>query len=411
MARSDPRPRAQSPALKPLQGVRVADFTLHAAGPFCAHLLSLLGAECIKIETAGRPDIFRKAHPVYGRMGAATYDQVASNKLSVQINLKQVRGVELAKRLVAVSDIVAESFRPGVMDRLGLNYEALKAVKEDIVMVSVSASGQTGPERRYAGYAPLFGAAGGLGTLTGYEDGPPTEIRHVMDHSTGLTAAMAVLAAYLHKKRTGRGQHVDVAAREVACSFIGDALLRFAATGVAPRRAGNDAPGLAPHNVYPCAGEDQWVSIVVGSEEEWCALAHAAQHKQWLSDERFATPASRYAHRRELDQLIATWTSKCTREEITSGLQAAGVAAFPSCTAADIAHDPHLIERGTIRAMTGPDGETRNVVGPPWRFSSTPAALERWTPKLGEHNEYVFGELLGLSRAEISTLVAEEVLY
>ena len=189
--------------MPPLRGVRVADFTLHAAGPFCAHMLALLGAECIKIETAGRLDIFRKPHPVYGRMGAATFDQVTSNKLSVQLNLKQPRGVELAKRLVAVSDIVAESFRPGVMDRLGLNYEALKAVKPDIVMVSVSASGQTGPERGYAGYAPLFGAAGGLGTLTGYEDGPPTEIRHVMDHSTGLTAAMAVLAAYLRKKRTG----------------------------------------------------------------------------------------------------------------------------------------------------------------------------------------------------------------
>ena len=155
-------------AMPPLRGVRVADFTLHAAGPFCAHMLALLGAECIKIETAGRLDIFRKPHPVYGRMGAATFDQVTSNKLSVQLNLKQPRGVELAKRLVAVSDIVAESFRPGVMDRLGLNYEALKAVKPDIVMVSVSASGQTGPERGYAGYAPLFGAAGGLGPLARY---------------------------------------------------------------------------------------------------------------------------------------------------------------------------------------------------------------------------------------------------
>ena len=261
--------------MPPLQGVRIADFTLHAAGPFCAHLLSLLGAECIKIETAERPDIFRKPHPVYGRMGAATFDQVASNKLSVQLNLKQPRGVELAKRLVAVSDIVAESFRPGVMERLGLSYEALKAVKPDIVMVSVSASGQTGPERGYAGYAPLFGAAGGLGTLTGYEDGPPTEIRHVMDHSTGLTAAMATLAAYLRKKRTGAGQHVDVAAREVACGFIGDALLQFAATGVAPRRTGNDAPQIAPHNVYPCAGEDAWVSIVVATDDEWRAFANA----------------------------------------------------------------------------------------------------------------------------------------
>jgi len=397
--------------MPPLHGVRVADFTLHAAGPFCAHILALLGAECIKIETAGRLDIFRKPHPVYGRMEAATFDQVASNKLSVQLDLKQPRGKELAKRLVAVSDIVAESFRPGVMDRLGLNYEALKAVKRDIVMVSVSASGQTGPERGYAGYAPLFGAAGGLGTLTGYEDGPPTEMRHVMDHSTGLTAAMATLAAYLRKKRTGEGQHVDVAAREVACGFIGDALLQFAATGVTPRRTGNDAPQIAPHNVYPCAGEDTWVSIVVATDDEWRAFANALRRPEWLRDARFASAQTRWSHRRELDADINAWTRGRSREEVTRILQAAGVAAFPSYTAQDIADDPHLSERGTIKSMAGPDGESRKVVGPPWRFSRTPAKLERWTPKLGEHNQYVFGELLGLSAGEIEELVASKVIY
>jgi len=397
--------------MPPLHGVRVADFTLHAAGPFCAHILALLGAECIKIETAGRPDIFRKPHPVYGRMGAATFDQVASNKLSVQLNLKHPQGAELAKRLVSLSDIVAESFRPGVMERLGLGYEALKAVKPDIVMVSISASGQTGPERGYAGYAPLFGAAGGLGTLTGYEDGPPTEIRHVMDHSTGLTAAMAVLAAYLRRKRTGAGQYVDVAAREVACGFIGDALLQFAATGVAPRRMGNDAPYMAPHNVYPCAEPDSWVSIVAAVEDEWRAFASALGRPEWLSDARFASAQARWIHRSELDAQISAWTRKRSRREVTRILQAAGVAAFPSYSAQDIVDDPHLNGRGTIRSMAGPNNESRKVVGPPWRLSRTPATLERWTPALGEHNDRVFGGLLGLSREEIDELVADQVIY
>jgi benzylsuccinate CoA-transferase BbsF subunit len=395
---------------RPLSGVRVADFTVHAAGPFCVHMLSLLGAECIKIETTGRPDIFRKAHPVYGRMGAATFDQVASNKLSVQLNLKDARGVDLAKRIVAKSDIVAESFRPGVMDRLGLSYDVLRAVKADIVMVSVSASGQTGPERGYAGYAPLFGAAGGLGTLTGYEDGPPTEIRHVMDHSTGLTAAMATLAAYLRKKRTGAGQHVDVAAREVACGFIGDALLQFAATGLEPRRMGNDAPGLAPHNVYPCAGEDAWVSIVVATQDEWVAFATALERPEWLSDSRYASAQSRWTHRRALDAEVSAWTRLRSREEVTRVLQSRGVAAFPSYSAQDIVDDAHILERGAITQLQGPDGQSRQVVGPPWRFSRTPARLERWTPKLGEHNDFVFGELLGLTRAQIDELVAAKVI-
>jgi crotonobetainyl-CoA:carnitine CoA-transferase CaiB-like acyl-CoA transferase len=407
MAPSEPTAGAKAP----LHGVRVADFTLHAAGPFCAHMLSLLGAECIKIETAARPDIFRKPHPVYGRLTAATFDQVASNKLSVQLNLKDPRGVDLAKRIVAMSDIVAESFRPGVMDRLGLGYETLKRLKPDIVMVSISASGQSGPERSYAGYAPLFGAAGGLGTLTGYEDGPPTEIRHVMDHSTGFTAAMGTLAAYLRKKRTGLGQHVDVAAREVACGFIGDALLQFAATGVSPRRAGNDAPRKAPHNVYPCAGEDAWVSIVVATEEEWRAFVRATKRDEWFDDTRFASAQLRWAHRHELDREVSGWTSTRSREDVTHLLQAAGVAAFPSFTSQDIVDDPHLNERGTIKTLQSNGGESRKVVGPPWRFSRTPPTFERWTPQLGEHNAYVFGELLGLAETQIDELVAAKVIY
>ena len=395
---------------KPLQGVRIADFTVHAAGPFCSHLLSLMGAECIKIESAKRLDVFRKPHPVYGRMEAAPFAQVAANKLSAQINLKDPRGIELAKRVVAMSDIMCESFRPGVMERLGLGYEALKAVKPDIVMVSISASGQTGPERRHSGYAPLFGASGGLGTLTGFTDGPPVELRHVMDHSAGLNAAAAALAAYYRKKRTGRGLHVDVAAREVAASFIGDALLQYAATGTSPGRQGNDAALKAPHNVYPCVGKECWVSIAVATDDEWRKFANALGRSDWLTDARFADVHVRWHNRAALDVEVAAWTRTRTREEVTHILQAAGVAAFPSFTAQDIADDPHLNARGAIQSLSG-SGETRKVVGPPWRFSRTPASLDTWTPDLGQHNQYVFGELLGMADDEIEMLKREKVIY
>ena len=257
--------------MKPLAGIRIADFTVHAAGPFCTHMLSQLGAECIKIESALRPDIFRKPHPVYGRNGPASFDQVASNKLSVRMNLKHPEGIALAKRLVAVSDVAAESFRPGVMKRLGLAYDALRAIKHDIVMVSVSSSGQTGPDSHFAGYAPLFGAWGGLGYLTGYADGPPVEMRHVMDHSVGLNAAMATVAALLQRRRTGEGAHVDVAAREVASSLIGEALVE-AVTGGVPRRMGNEDLRMAPHGVYPTRDHDRWLTLAVGTDAEWTAL-------------------------------------------------------------------------------------------------------------------------------------------
>ena len=219
-----------------------------------------------------RPDAFRKAHPVYGRMGPATFDQVSAGKLSVRINLKQPAGAALARRLVAVSDVAAESFRPGVVARLGLDYAALKAVKPDLVMLSVSSSGQEGPDAHFAGYAPLFGAWGALGTMSGYPDGPPVEMRHVMDHTVGMNAAVAVLAALARRRATGEGAHVDVAAREVAASLLGEALL-VAAAGGEPARLGNGHETMAPHGVYPAAGDDRWVAVAARGEGERCGLA------------------------------------------------------------------------------------------------------------------------------------------
>lgn len=403
-------PTAADTIIQPLSGVRIVDFTVHAAGPFCSHLLAMLGAQCIKIESSKRLDVFRKPHPVYGRMEAAPFAQVAANKLSAQINLKDPRGVELAKRVVAISDIMCESFRPGVMERLGLGYEALKAVREDIVMVSISANGQTGPERKHSGYAPLFGASGGLGSFTGYADGPPVELRHVMDHSSGLHAAAATLAAYYRRKRTGQGSHVDLAAREVAASFIGQAMLQYCANGTEPLRQGNDMPIMAPHNAYQCAGKDCWVSIAVANDTEWRQLVAVMGRHDLLKHPHFSGQRTRWEHRADLDREVAAWTSTRTREEVTCLLQAAGVAAFPSFTAQDMADDPHMNQRGSIQSLSGA-GETRKVVGPPWLFSRTPARLKSWTPDLGQHNQYVFGELLGMANEEIEMLKREKVIY
>jgi crotonobetainyl-CoA:carnitine CoA-transferase CaiB-like acyl-CoA transferase len=395
---------------KPLAGVRIADFTLHAAGPFCTHMLSQLGAECIKVETALRPDIFRKPHPVYGRMGPASFDQVASNKLSVRINLKVPKGIELAKRLVGVSDIAAESFRPGVLKRLGLGYEALKAVKQDIVLLSVSASGQSGPDSHFAGYAPLFGAWGALGTLTGYADGPPVEIRHVMDHTVGLNAAMAAVAALHRRRATGQGAHVDVAAREVASSLIGEALL-MAAAGLKPRRMGNDHPAMAPHGVYPAKGEDRWVSIAVKDDAQWHALAGVMGRAELALDARFAAAAARRERQAELDALVGAWTVTQEANAAAEKLQAAGVPAHASWTARELVEDAHLRQRGAIVDVAEPDGKARAAVGAPVHMSKGKVGIDRGTPQLGEHEAYVFGELLGLSQAQRQALVDEGVIH
>lgn len=393
--------------MKPLQGIRIADFTVHNAGPFCSNLLSQLGAEVIKIESAMRPDAFRKPHPVYGRMGPATFDQVASTKLSVRVNLKKPRGVLLAKRLVAISDIAAESFRPGVLDRLGLGFDVLRQVKHDIILLAVSSSGQYGPDKHFAGYAPLFGAWGGLSDLTGYEDGPPVEMRHVMDHTVGMNAAVAVLAALHRRDAGGGGCLVDVSAREVASSLLGEALL-LAAGGGEPKRMGNDHPRMAPHGVYPCAGKDQWLSIAAANDAEWQALASAIG----VSDPRFAKEEDRHAARGELDGLVAQWTQGLSADDAAARLQAAGVAAHASWNTASLAADQHLRTRGALATVAEPDGKLRAAVAVPMRLSKgTEIGIHRGTPGLGEHEDYVYGELLGIGRDERAALEDAEVIY
>lgn len=377
--------------MKPLHGIRIADFTVHNAGPFATHLLSQLGAEIIKIESAMRPDAFRKPHPVYGREGPATFDQVSATKLSVRINLKKPEGVALAKRIVAVSDVAAESFRAGVLARLGLGYEALKAVKQDIVLLSVSSCGQDGPDSHFAGYAPLFGAWGGLSDLTGFADGPPVEMRHVMDHTSGMHAAVALMAALHRRRATGEGAHVDVAAREVASMLCGEALLLSAAGGE-PRRMGNKAEGQEPHGVFACKGEERWLSIAVRSDAERAALEAIVGG---LSDEA-----------------ITAWTSIRDANEAAAVLQAAGIAAHASWTTPEIAADPHLRARRAIVDVTEPGGNTRAAVGVPMRLSKGPeVGIHRGTPELGQDEDYVYGDLLGIGRKERTALEEAEVIY
>ena len=244
----------------PLSGVRVTDFSVHAAGPFAGLMLAELGAQVVKIESSARLDITRRTHAVYGKP-PSSFEQVNANKLSVSLNLKEPRAVDLALELVRLSDLVLENFRPGVMDRLGLGYDVIHQVKPDVILVSLSSNGQTGPERSYAGYAPMFAALGGLGHLTGYPDGPPVELRHAMDHTGGMLAAFCAVAALCAKTphlslRKGEpdesslGQHIDVSVRDMGTAFIGPSMLDFAMNGREALRQGNRDDVCIPQGVY-----------------------------------------------------------------------------------------------------------------------------------------------------------------
>lgn len=400
---------------RPLDGVRVVEFTWAWAGPYAGQLLGFMGAQEIKIEGPKRFDTSREMADAMGGKTKSVEESVRfhltnANKLDVTLDLTTPKGAELARRIVGVSDVVVENYRPGVMKRFGLDYPVLQQVKPDIIMLSCSATGQTGPRAHYAGFATIFAAMSGLIDLTGYPGGPPGEIRGGIDLRVGTTAAFAVLAALYHRRRTGEGQYIDLSSREAITCLIGDSILGYAISGRLPSRLGNYDDIMAPHNCYRCRGEDKWVSIAVATDEEWQALCHAIGHPDWAEEKRFADAYSRWRNREELDKLIGEWTINYTHYEVTDILQRTGVAAFPSLNSQEIFNDPHLKERGILAEIDHPMIGKRYIVNPPWKFSATPARVTRHGPLLGEHNHYILGELLGMAEEEIKALAKEEII-
>jgi len=399
-----------------LAGVRIIDFSWAMAGPYATEVLAFMGAEVIRVESMTQLDVTRtQPHPItklpFDPDQAYYFMDANLNKLGIRLNLSQPRAVALAKKLVEVSDVVVESFRPGVMTRLGLSYEVLREVKPDIVMLSTSAAGASGPESQYAGYAPLFSAVAGLGELTGYPDGAPTEMRMTVDTLNAFSNALAILAALNYRRRTGQGQYIDASSEEGVACVIGDSLMDFTMNGRVQSRVGNRDEAMVPHNCYPCLGEDRWVSIAVATDEEWRALCQAMGRPELAEDKWFSDARVRWQNQEDLDSLIEQWTRNYTPYEVMHRLQAVGVAAVPSFDGQDMFSDPHLNERQAFQIIEHPVIGSCVVLSPPWQLSATPARITRHAPLLGEHNSYVFGGLLGLSAAEITRLEAEHILW
>ncbi len=394
----------------PLSGVRVADFSVHAAGPFAGMILASLGADVIKIESAARLDITRRPHAMYGKP-PSSFEQVNASKRSVTLNLKESRALELAYDLVRISDVVLENFRPGVMDRLGLGYPQLREIKPDIIMVSLSSNGQTGPEARYAGYAPMFAALGGLGFLTGYPDGPPVELRHAMDHTGGMMAAFSAVAALCAHRNHQVGQRADVAVRDIATAFMGHALMDTAMNDRDAQRMGNRDDAMAPHGVFPCLGDDQWITIAVADDEEWGALKAAMGNPVWAESDDYGDAFQRWQNQESLETRLSEWTVAHEAFDLTAQLQNAGIAAFPSLSADQLMEDPHLSARGVFPLITDSTRGEQRAVAPPWRLSATPTDPLRWTPELGQDNHEVFCGLLGMAESELNALQQAQIVW
>ena len=401
---------------KPLEGVRVLDFSQVWAGPYCSMLLALSGAEVIKVESEKRTDSSRSRSITLGltyktKNESCVFNTLNLDKLDVTLNLTHPKGVWLAKEIARVCDVALENFRPGVMTRLGLDYEALKELRPDIIYLSSSCRGGTGPEWNYAGYAPNFAALGGLSYVTGHINGVPSVVTSRTDLLVGTTSFFTILAALIYRSKTGKGQYIDISSSEVQSVLVGDMFMEYAMNKRNPQRQGNRDSIMAPHNCYRCKGEDKWISIAVSTEEEWQSLCHAMGDPEWTKDDKFCDAYSRKKNEDELDRLISQWTIKYTHYEVMDILQQGGVAAVPSFNTQELHDDPHIKERGIITEVVHPVMGKQRVIGIPWKLSVSSDNVSGYGPLFGEHNQYVFGELLGMSPEEIQSLIQEQAIY
>jgi len=399
----------------PLSGIRVADFTWVWAGPFATLQLAHLGAEVMRIETQSRICVTRRIPPFAEGQGGTNrsgyYNQYNQGKASVGLNLKQPEALEIAKKLVAASDVVTENFAAGVMDKMGLGYETLKRLKPDIIMISLSGYGAIGPESPYVSYGPAQVPLSGLSSLTGFAEFPPMHVGFSYgDPNGGLHGAFAVLAALWHRAQTGEGQYIDLSQWDTSVAVVGEGIMEQVMNGAPPPRIGNRDPYMAPHGLYRCQGDDRWVSIVVANEEEWRQLCKGIGQPGLATDSRFATLVARKKNEDELESIISAWTETLTAEEATARLQAVGVAAFPALTNKELAEDSHLRQRDFFVELSHPEVGVRQHAGVPWKFSDTPCQVRHPGPCLGQDTDDVMQRVLGYSAEDVAALRARGVL-
>jgi crotonobetainyl-CoA:carnitine CoA-transferase CaiB-like acyl-CoA transferase len=378
----------------PLEGVRVVELTKVWAGPYAGKLLAMLGAEVIKIETASNPEEMR----AYGGTDvnhAPYFLSINPEILSVDLDIKSTEDMARLRELIARADIVINNLRPGAMERQGLAYEQLKAIKPDIISVSIKMWGNDGPLGHQTGYAPSFAALAGLASLVGYPGGPPlgTSMRYG-DSTVGAAAAYAAVAALLRRELSGEGQFVDVSAVETLSSMMGDRLLEQSLTGKGLGPNGNYHPDMCPHGCYPCS-DGSWVTVAVANDAEWHGLCEALDAPAVADDPRYATMDERQRHVEALDADLARLTRNHDAEELAHRLRAAGVPASKSATAIDVIADQRLWDRELYRFVTDHREGQRPVLGPSWRMARFPARIARGAPDLGEDTEYVLRDILG----------------
>ncbi|MGE0822602.1 MAG: CaiB/BaiF CoA transferase family protein [Candidatus Binatia bacterium] len=395
----------EKPRRRALEGVRILDFTWVVAGPVATRILADQGAEVIKIERRDSLDLG-------SRRGGFT-GNLFRGKESTVINMSNPRGREIAQELVRVSDVVIDNFSARVMRNWGMDYDSLKQLKPDIIAVSMSGFGHTGPHKDYVSYGPTLQALSGYTLMMRHEGKEPAGWGYsYADMSGGYSGALAVLMALWYRRRTGQGQFVDLSQFETISSVVGPTLLDITAHRTTGKPFGNRSQeaAAAPHGVYRCAGTDRWCAITVFTEKEWHAFCAVLGNPAWTHEARFATLTDRLRHQDELDGYVEEWTRQHSAENVMQRLQHAGVAAGVVANGEDLDRDPQLHARGYWAHVQTVEGDTVTLDGPPIKLSATPGYVAKPGPLLGEHTDAVLRNLLGYSETEIAHLKAERVV-
>jgi crotonobetainyl-CoA:carnitine CoA-transferase CaiB-like acyl-CoA transferase len=397
----------------PLAGVKVLDFTWAIAGPSFTRVLADFGATVVKVESTRRPDGARALMPQWkagkGLDASATFDDMNAGKLSIALDMSKPSSVEVAKDLVRWADVVVESYSPRAMRKWGMSWPQLREINSNLIMFSTCLMGQTGPLADFAGYGNLAGAITGFYDLAGWPDRPPAgPYGAYTDYISSHVMVATLLAALDHRRRTGEGQHVDVAQAEAAIQFLAPAVLDWTVNGRIWSRDGNRDLDMAPHGVYPAAGDERWVAVACADDDQWLALCRLLERPDLAADPELSTAPGRVARSDELDAVVAEWTAQRSTADIEEQLQAAGVAAHVVAGSADLLADPQLAHQRHILALEHPD---RGCLLENARFtlSRTPARVDRRAPLLGEHTWEVLTEMLGYDPDRVADLAAQEI--
>jgi crotonobetainyl-CoA:carnitine CoA-transferase CaiB-like acyl-CoA transferase len=401
----------QAPArtAQTLEGLRVVEFAATLAGPWIGRIMACCGAEVIRVESKKRPDVVRGYVPPWApEMGVQPqlspwFTDWNAGKRFVALDLTRPEAVQISRRLVAACDVVIENYSAGVMDKLGLGYSELRRVKPDVVMISTSGYGDRGPHHRYITWGPNIEALSGLSKLSGFPGRECTMTQYAYpDTLSALHGLFAVMCALDHRSRTGDGQYISLSQTEATVAVIGDVMMEYLANGREPRSLGNRSLHAAPHGCYRCLGEDRWCAIAVFSDTEWESFCEALGHPEWLTDPRFATRSLRLENAEVLDELIERWTAGRTDYEVMLTLQEAGVAAGAVQNTEDqLRRDRQLQERRFFEEVPHLKKGTVIAAGIPLGLTATPVRSGRAGAAVGQDNEYVFGDLLGMTAEEI----------